>query len=88
MSFQDQYEDDVFLVWNIKMSNLILKDARFNKMKWDSGQWIAVLMFGENWMQHPLFIKYNEYQGSFPTELIPFKEKVEQILYNKEMKLK
>ena len=62
------------------MSYIILNSGKYDLKKWYCGQWVCVLMFGDNWMQHPLYQKYNDYEGTFPVELIKFKNKVEKEL--------
>jgi hypothetical protein len=53
----------------IKCGDLVQKIPRFDKMRWDSGQWLCAIEFGPGWNDDPEFNRlYHMHMGDWPDE--------------------
>jgi hypothetical protein len=44
-----------FIRYVCHLADLIMKSGRYDAKKWDWGQWVCALLYGDDWMHDPEF---------------------------------
>ena len=61
-----------------------MKSGIFDGKRWDWGQWVCVLLYGDDWMHHPEFLKINALSLGYNDEYKPPVETAQKLTRLKE----